>query len=43
MKPPVWGAYFFADLVATSEAGEREAIAAGEIRATRVDVVGDRR
>jgi SAM-dependent methyltransferase len=42
-EPPVWGAYFFADLAATSEAEEREAIAAGEIRATRVDVVGDRR
>jgi SAM-dependent methyltransferase len=42
-QPPVRGAYFFADLAATTEEEEREAIAAGEIRATRVELVGHRR
>jgi len=34
------GAYFFPDLAQTSEEGERAAIEAGQIRATRVDYVG---
>jgi len=34
------GSYFFPDLAETSEDDERAAIAAGEIRATRVDYVG---
>jgi SAM-dependent methyltransferase len=37
------GAYFFADLAETSEQEEQEAIAADEIRATRVEVVAQRR
>jgi SAM-dependent methyltransferase len=38
-----YGPYFFADLAATSEAEELAAIAAGEIRAARVEYVGRRR
>jgi SAM-dependent methyltransferase len=37
------GPYFFPDLVQTSEEDERAAIAAGQIRATRVDYVGSLR
>lgn len=34
------GPYFFCELANTSEADERQAIAAGRIRATRIDYVG---
>jgi SAM-dependent methyltransferase len=42
LDPPVRAPYFFADLDETSEEDEATAIAAGEIRATRVEVVGRR-
>jgi len=37
---PAYGPYFFADLAETAEADEQAAIDAGEIRATRLQVVG---
>jgi SAM-dependent methyltransferase len=40
--PPVYGPYLFADLGTTSEEDEQAAIAAGQINATRVEVVGRR-
>lgn len=43
LDPPAHGPYFFVDLASTSAEEEQEAIAAGEIRATRVEVVGRRR
>jgi SAM-dependent methyltransferase len=42
LDPPVRGPYFFADLPETSEDDETTSIRAGEIRATRVEVVGRR-
>ena len=42
LEPPVHGPYVFADLPDTTEAEEQAAIASGEIRATRVEVVGRR-
>jgi hypothetical protein len=42
LDAPVWGPYFFADLEGTSEDDEARAITAGEISATRVEVVGRR-
>ena len=42
LERAVHGPYFFADLEATSEEEEQAAIDAGEIRATRVQVVGRR-
>lgn len=42
LDPPVHGPYPFADLQATTEEDEQAAIDAGEIRATRLQVVGER-
>ena len=42
LESPVRGAYFFADLPATTEGDEQAAIDAGEIQATRLQVVGRR-
>jgi SAM-dependent methyltransferase len=42
LDPAARGPYFFADLAETSEEDEREAIGVGEIRATRVEVMGRR-
>ena len=43
LESPEYGPYLFADLDATSEADEEQAIAAGAISATRVEVGGVRR
>ena len=43
LERPAYGPYLFADLAGTTEADEKAAIDAGEIRATRVQVVGRRR
>lgn len=43
LERPAYGPYLFADLAGTTEADEQAAIDAGEIRATRVQVVGRRR
>ncbi len=40
LEPPAYGPYLFADLDGTTEEDEQAAIAAGEISATRVEVVG---
>jgi SAM-dependent methyltransferase len=42
LEQPAYRPYFFADLAATTEEDEQAAIDAGEIRATRVQVVGQR-
>ncbi len=43
LESPEYGPYLFADLSETSEADEQQAIAAGAISATRVEVTGLRR
>ena len=40
LDSPVYGPYLFADLEGTTEEDEQAAISAGEIAATRVEVVG---